>query len=209
MKSQPLTFKKPVKIIQLFRNINTYGKEEKSFEDRKEKIAWKPMQSTSGFVKDDVAHLPEVVLTDPNFASFDLIVLIDDNFQELQNVVYTKAQNLCFRKNSGNEVDFLQIKLNEKIELYLKHGYFEVGFPERDNFKLCEIAIHNPIAIKINGKRDFSLTGRRARTFVEQEYIFNYLGDFTKFEILKAPIIPILKTIPLERKVVDLMKTLW
>lgn len=62
MKLQSVIFKKPFKLVQLFRNINTYGKDEKSFEDRKEKLAWKSIQSTSGYLKDEVVHLPASVL---------------------------------------------------------------------------------------------------------------------------------------------------
>lgn len=209
MKPQPITFKKPFRVIQLFRNINSYGKEEKSFEDRKEKIIWKPIESTTGYVKDDIVHLPETILEQPNFEHCDLILLIDDNFQTFQNVVYTNEKNLCFRNKSLNKFDFLQIKLDKRVELYLKPGYFEVGFPERDEFKVCELTIAKPVSIKINGKRDFSLTGRRARTFIEQEYIFNYIGDFTSIQIEKERFNPIIKNVPTEKKVIDLMKPLW
>ncbi|TKC10896.1 hypothetical protein FA048_12060 [Pedobacter polaris] len=209
MKSQSITFKKPVKVVQLFRNINTYGKEEKSFEDRKEKIAWKPIQSTAGYVKDDVVYLPDSILDQQNFEQCDLIVIIDDNFHQPQNVVYITEKNLCFKRNSLNKFDFLQLKLDEKIELYLKPGYFEVGDPPRSEFKVCELEKDKPISIKINGKRDFSLTGRRDRTFVEQEYILNYIGDFTDCIIFKEPYPSALKTIPSEFKVIDLMKTLY
>ncbi|MFD0940729.1 hypothetical protein [Pedobacter boryungensis] len=209
MKTQSITFKNPFKLIQLFRNINTYGKEEKSFEDRKDKIAWKPIQSASGVVKNDVVSLPQSILQQPNFEHSDLLIMIDDNFQQSQNVVYTEEKNLCFRRNSLNKFDFLQLKLEEKIELYLKPGYFEVGDPPRSEFKLCELEKDKPISIKINGKRDFSLTGRRARTFVEQEYIFHYLGDFKECVVINDPFPIHVKTIPSLVKTIDLTKTLY
>jgi hypothetical protein len=209
MKPQSITFKKPFKVVQLFRNINSYGKDEKSFEDRKHKTAWKPIESTAGYIKDNIVHLPESILEQPNFKHCDLILLIDDNFQTFQNIVYTSEKNLCFRNKSQNKFDFLQIKLDEKIEIYLKPGYFEIGFPERDEFKICELTLNKPVSIKINGKRDFSLSGRRARTFVEQEYIFNYMGDFSEIIIHKNPFHHIIKTIFSDRKVIDLMKPLW
>lgn len=209
MKPQSIIFKRPFKLVQLFRNINTYGKEEKSFEDRKEKLAWKPIQSTSGYLKDDVVHLPASVLAQTNFKNCDLIILVDDNFKEKQNVFYMDENMFCFQNKSAHELGFIQLKLDQKIELYLKHGYFEVGFPKRDNFKLCELIVHKPVAIKINGKRDFSAGGRRARTFVEQEYIFHYLGDFIHCEILKEPTIAVQKAIPIEYKIIDLLKPLW
>ena len=209
MKSQPITFKKHFKLVQLFRNINTYGKAEKSFEDRKAKIAWKPIKSTAGFVKDNIVYLPETIVAQPNFAQSDLIILIDDNFKTAQNVAYIKEKNLCFKNKSSNKFDFLQAKLDEKIEFHLNPGYFEVGLPVREEFKICELVKDKPISIKINGKRDFSLTSRRARTFVEQEYIFNYVGDFTTIQIEKEPSLLITKAIPSALKVIDLMKPHW
>lgn len=209
MNPQPITFKKPFKLVQLFRNINSYGKEERSFEDRKEKIAWKPIQSTAGYVKDEIIHLPETILDQTNFEHSDLIVVIDDNFTAFQNVIYTKEKNLCFRSKSLNQFDFLQIKLDEKIELYLKPGYFEVGVPMRNEFKICELSLQKPISIKINGKRNFSASSRRERVFVEQDYIFNYLGDFNQVNLVKEQFDPVEKTIPRELKIIDLMKTLY
>ncbi|MBB2145475.1 hypothetical protein GM921_08275 [Pedobacter sp. LMG 31464] len=209
MKPQSIVLKKPIQVIQLFRNINTYGKEEKSFDDRKEKIAWKPIQSTAGYVKDEVVHLPESIVEQPNFEHFDLLLIIDDNFHTSQNVVYTEKKNLCFRRNSQNKFDFLQLKLDDKIELYLKPGYFEVGDPPRSEFKVCELTKDKPISIKINGKRDASLTWRRERTFVEQEYIFHYLGDFKECVVVKEPFPTTVKTIPTIIKTIDLTKTLY
>ena len=205
---QSITFKKPFKLIQLFRNINTYGKDEKSFELRKDKIAWKPMQSTSGFVKDSILHLPETILVKPNLQQSDLILMIDDNFKSPQNVVYVEEQNLNFNKNSNINFDFIEIRLVDKIEIYLKPGYFETGTPSRNEFKVGELVKNKPISIKINGKRDFSLTGRRERTFTEQEYILEYLGDFNEIQI-ENDLKPVKKTIPTEYKVIDLMKILY
>ncbi|RZL47509.1 MAG: hypothetical protein EOP00_11735 [Pedobacter sp.] len=209
MNPQPITFKKTFRLVQLFRNINSYGKEERSFENRKEKIAWKPIQSTAGYVKNEVVHLPESILVQNNFEHSDLILLIDNNFSVFQNVIYTKEKNLCFRNKSLNQFDFLQIKLDDKIEIYLKPGYFEVGIPMRNEFKICDLPLGKPISIKINGKRNFSASSRRERVFVEQEYIFNYVGDFKEIVIEKDPISPIIKNIPADRKVIDLMKPLW
>ena len=208
MKPKSITFNKPFKLIQLFRNINTYGKNEKSFELRKEKIAWKPIQSTSGFVKDEILHLPETISAKPNLSQSDLILMIDDNFKSPQNVVYIEEQNLNFNKNSFINFDFIEIRLAKKIEIYLMPGYFETGTPARHQFKVGELVKGKPIAIKINGKRDFSLSSRRERIFTEQEYILEYLGDFTEIQI-EQDLKPVKKTIPNDYKVIDLMKTLY
>lgn len=208
MKTELINFKKPFKLIQLFRNINTYGKDEKSFELRKDKIAWKLIQSTSGFVKDSILHLPETILAKPNLQQSDLILMIDDNFKSPQNVVYTEEKSLNFSKNQTINFDFIEIKLAGVIEIYLKPGYFETGIPKRHDFKVAELVKEKPIGIKINGKRDFSLTGRRERIFTEQEYILAYLGEFNEIQF-EHDLKPIQKTIPNDYKVINLMKTLY
>ena len=51
-----------------------------------------------------------------------------------------------------------------------------LGKPKRDNFTICRLEKNTPIEIKINGKRDMSLFGRRERTYHEINIIINYLG---------------------------------
>ncbi|MDQ7948378.1 MAG: hypothetical protein REI93_06025, partial [Pedobacter sp.] len=61
----------------------------------------------------------------------------------------------------------------------------------------------------VNGKFDFSLTGRRARTYIDQTYIFEHLGEVSSYAFLKEPLIPLLKTVPTAYKLIDLNKTLF
>lgn len=203
------TFHQPVKIIQVFRNINTYGKAEKSFANRKAKLAWKPISSIAGFVKDEIVHLPESIIDQPNFKSCELIILLDDNLPPIQNILFTQEKNHCYKRNSLNKLDAFQLKFNETIEIHLAYSYFQVGLPARSNFKICELQQEKPVAIKINGKTDFSLTGRRERNFTEQEYIFVDLGNFSNYSLLPSTAPAILKTAPTNSKVIDLNKPLW
>lgn len=207
MKPNVVEFKKPVRIFQVFRNINEYGKEDKSFEDRKEKFAWKPMISTSGYVKDHELFLPASMTSKPNFGEADLITLLDDNLPPIQSILLTHEKNHCFKLSSMSKLDIFQLKLKEEIELHLRYGYFEVGLPSRKDFKLCEVKVGHPVEIKINGKTESSLSSRRARVFKDQVYIFEYLGDFKQCTLLEQPIIT--KHIPEQLKVVDLNKRLW
>jgi hypothetical protein len=209
MKPQSITFKKPIKVFQVFRNFNVYKKDEKSFEKRKEKLAWKPIASSSGHINDGIVYLPESIVNHPNFETYDMILMMDDNIPNPQNYFLTEEKVLFFRRKSLNKLDTFIIKFDERIEVHLKYGYFSVGTPERDDFKICELKMNQPVEIKINGKIDFSGSGRRGRSFQEQEYIFDYLGDFIECVLLKEPLSSITKQVPQNRKVVDLNKTLW
>lgn len=220
MKTKEITFKQSVKIFQVYRNINVYGKRKKSFGDRREVNEWKEIMSKAGCVVDNELFLPEQILNNPDLKNCDLIIIEDDNkpvtftandlrFAKLFGTKYEPDYNQCFRTTQPNRYHIFEIRKNENIELHLRYGYFEVGIPERGNFKLCDIKKNEPIEIKINGKTDFSSSSRRDRVFKEQDYVVEYIGDFKKCKILREPYDPILKKVPSNRKVVDLTKQLW
>jgi hypothetical protein len=218
MKLQEITFKKPVKILQIFRNINVYGKADKSFENRKKAMEWKPVSSKSGYVIDNDLFLPEKFFDNNVAGNCEIITLEDNNQQETfsaTDLQHTKmiasnnepGFNRCFKQKSFAKIDIFEIK--NDLELFLKYDSYEVGIPERKNFKLCILKINNPVEIKINGKTDFSMTSGRERIFKEQHYIFEHLGDFGSCKILKEPYESIIKRVPAERKIIDLIKPLW
>jgi hypothetical protein len=220
MKYTEITFRKPIKVCQIFRNIMVYEKSMKSFDNRKDRIAWKDSYSKAGHIINNELYLPERILNDPNLNNCDLITIEDDNHHDtftLSNISCTKVKssncepvyNHCLDLTHPKKLDIFELRNNEEFEIYLNYGHFEVGIPERDNFKLCELEKNKPVEIKINGKTDFSLTSRRARVFKEQEYIFEYLGDFNKCKILKEPYNGCLKHLPKDRKVINLLKQLW
>jgi len=204
MNSQEILFRRPVAVFQVFRNINIYEKTEKSFDDRKAKSEWSKLSSKSGHVINDELYLPEQIISNPDLATCDLITMEDDNVPNPQ-----QGYNRCLHLARTSKFDIFEIKKKDDIELHLKYGYFEVGIPRRENFKLGEIKRNKPIEIKINGKTDSSLTSRRARVFKEQAYIFDYIGDFNKCKILREPYDFTVKQVPAERKVIDLIKQLW
>ena len=133
----------------------------------------------------------------------------DHNNPEMLFANNMEDRNSCFRLSQPNRFAIFELRKQEELELYLQYGYFEVGIPERKNFKLCTIKKQQPIEIKINGKTDFSATSRRERTFKEQHFIIEYVGDFNSCKLLKSPITPHVKQPPKPIKVVDLLKPLW
>ena len=220
MKLQEIVFKQPVKVFQIFRNVNVYGKSKKSFEERKVKAQWNTMYSKSGHVFNNELYLPEQILSDPDLLTCDLITQEDNNelnSNASSDLRFTKVigsnlrpcYNHCFHLTRTIKFEIFEIKQEDDIDLYLQYGYFEVGIPKRENFKLCVIKKNSPIEIKINGKTDFSASSGRTRIFKEQAYLFDYIGDFEKCKILKEPYDHAVKCVPTERKVVDLIKQLW
>ncbi|MCP4122887.1 MAG: hypothetical protein GY751_14140 [Bacteroidetes bacterium] len=213
-------FGKPVKVIQVFRNINTYRKNEHSFADRKEVLAWNAFDSRSGFVEDGKLYLPGQILKDPHFLQAALITLEDDqqpHIYGLCSIAHTDGYgrnvnattNRCYLRSKAWSLDIFKIIHSSPMDIHLNYGHFEVGQPERQNFKLCELEELKAVEIRINGKLDHSMSSGRERLYKEQQYIFKYLGEFDQCHILQPPIIPVQKKIPPSRKDVNLLKPLW
>lgn len=102
-----------------------------------------------------------------------------------------------------------EFRKTEQISLNFLWDQWEIGFPERENFKLSTLEINRPVEIKINGKRDFSLTGRRKRTFIEQNFIIEYLGMANQVELDDIQNIRTEKVLPVKPKEINLLKPLF
>lgn len=218
MKQKEINFDKPIKLFQVFRNINIYDKSQRSFDGRKNEMNWTEFHSKTGYVSNNELYLPECIFNNSNFKNCDLIIMEDNKYEETlirTETNYTKIPNsdneyiYYFNTSKFNKYHIFEIRNNTNIDLHLLYNYFEIGIPERKNHKVCEIKINKPIEIKINGKTDFSMSSRRARIFKEQNYFINYIGNFNKCKILQEPYQSVLKQVPNDRKIIDLNKSLW
>lgn len=213
MKLQEIHFKCPVKVLQVFFLVNRYGKEEKSFVDRKEKLALKPVASISGHVKEGALYLPDSISDHPGIPGCDLITLEDDlNTNPKDPSNGNKEEVACNRNFSlfrPVPLHIFDLKSDTHLELHLRYGLFEIGLPSRENFKICELKKEEPVEIRINGKLDHSMSSGRQRQFKEQLYVFHYLGDFDSAFLLKPSFPKEKKTIPAKRKQINLLKPLW
>ena len=236
-----MNLKKPIHIIQVFDNSYEYGKNEKSYSDRKGKYKWKEtIDSKSGIVENGILKINKEKIGLLNLNNINVILLIDYNskseIESLERFNYLDVINYGdylrmgeFKKHKlfkeqinrienihKGEFKFSPLKWecfrfckNEKISVELFWDYWGIGFPERENFKICDLEINKPIEININGKRDFSLTGRRARTFNERNFIIEYLGEICKYELIGDPSVVLKKEIPKKRKRINLLKELY
>ncbi len=210
MKHDQVIFHKPAVLLQVFRMINEYGKTEKSFTDRKDKLVWKAMPSKNGYVADGALYLPDSIQQDPKFKNCDLITIEDaadiTPHQEWKIIGrhYEKGNNHCFNLHHISTYEFFGFK-NNPVELSLKYNASLIGDPSRENFVLTTLEKDHPVEIKINGKMDTS----RGRYFKEQYYIFHLLGVFDTCFLLKEADKAVTKTVPGNRKMIELLKPLW
>lgn len=100
----------------------------------------------------------------------------------------------------------LKFRKKETIEINLNWNYWELGDIKRAQFKLAELKENQPIEIKINGKRDFSLSSRKERLFLEKNFIIQYWGTVEEIKLIPELNFTREKKIPTDRKLVNLMK---
>ena len=69
------------------------------------------------------------------------------------------------------------------LELFLDSSWNRhlTGWPQRADYKPANLE-RKPIRITINWKSDFTMTGRKERTFHVHDYLFIPLGEFSEFE---------------------------
>lgn len=112
-----------------------------------------------------------------------------------------------FQANQAWDFAPLRFSLEgEKLEVQFHWNYFNVGDPSRDDMKIASLPPGKSLEFKINGKTDFSLTGRRPRHYLEQDFLILNHGLVESWEVLDSPFV---RRKTRADKVVDLRKLLW
>jgi len=208
MNMEEIYLGRKVKFIQVYRQIHIYGKENKSFEERKSLNAWQPIESYFGHFSKGSLYLPEGILEHKDLSNINLILLVDDNPGSL-SIEKKSAGIIFYNLSHSKKWGIFEFQLKENVELHLKYDHFDIGEPARENFKLCDLKPAQPVEVQINGKLDFSLSSRRARSYKVQSYIFEYIDQVDKVRLMESPYTPIIKNVPAKRKVINLLKPLW
>ncbi|WP_026969965.1 hypothetical protein [Algoriphagus terrigena] len=203
MKVSPHSFSKPVQVIQVYRKQIRFGKEEKGSFDLKQFLSAEKVTSNVGYVEIGELFLPEAAMENQGFSGADLFVLVD-------NIISEKpAECLTLHSPGANPIEIFKIRGNDPAELHLEWSYFGVGDPTRQSMKLFDLVPGKAYEIRINGKTDFSLTGRRPRHYLEQVFVLEYLGSFDDCRFYSDSADLPAKKLPASRKVIDLRKPLW
>lgn len=205
MKLPEIFFKKPAKVIQVFKKINIYGKDEKSFDLRKDLMQWNNILSKSGYIKNGEIFIPENILDKKDHQLCEIILLTDNASN--RDLISADEENQYLLPAFSWRFEIFELKKN--LDIFLRYNEYEIGIPSREDFKLSTLKKGVPLEIKINGKTDFSMTAGKERKYKDQSYIFIYHGEFNKTKILKEPFQPVKKSISGERKVINLIKPLW
>ena len=203
MKVSPHSFSRPVQVIQLYRKQIRFGKEEKGSFDLKSFLSAEKVTSNQGFVENGELFLPEAVKENKGFSGANLFVYID-------NIISEKpSECLTLHSPGAHPIEIFKIRGIDPPELHLEWSYFGVGDPTRPPMKLFDLVPGKAYEIRINGKTDFSLTGRRPRHYLEQVFVVEHLGTFDGCSFYSDSADLPAKKLPASRKVIDLRKLLW
>lgn len=194
-------------VFQVYRSLVIYTKAEKQSGNVAIRPTWQPIHSDNGWVKDGVVYLNKAILEDKKFPSAKVVILMDQQEGSAQTVSHITDKVILSSNLQYNKIDFFELAFADAFELHLRCDQSMIGLPERDNYQLCLLREGSAVEVNINGKFDFSLTGRMDRTYIEQRYLWQYLGDYDRFEptsshTIKRPDLP-------ERKTIDIRKPLW
>lgn len=94
-----------------------------------------------------------------------------------------KQLNSVFFHDIFKFTDQLPLKLDIELE-YSTHS-MTIGEPFRSNHKIFELKAGQVVRYLINGKADFTLTGRKQRTYYEFDYLFEWLGEIENVNYYK------------------------
>lgn len=205
MTVRPSPFNRSVKVIQVFKKVHWYGKDQRSFETRKGVIDWSNVESKNGFVENGQLWLPPYLLEQPNFGHAGIMFLLDE--ENIGRIKREGEKSFILPYAKKYKVDCFVIE--EALKIQFQYLPFEIGIPKRDHFTIGQLTPDQSLEFKINGKFDATLSRGMERLFKEQHFIIEYLGEFNEYYPIKEPVTAFKKNVPHNRKLVDLMKPLW
>lgn len=212
MEKDRQVFRHRVKVLQSFSYIRYYSKQQWKEHPHLHEQPWEDYRSQSGYVENGELYLPQHILQDPDAFKCRLITLEDEaHFQPTDRWGNPQepTRNACVMLSGRSNYKIFRLVEAEHLEVHLVNSYYNVGEPMRGDFKLANLREGKPVEILINGKIDNTATQYRSRLYKVQQYIFEYLGEFTEFNLLRLPYNPRPKPLPAERQVVDLQKRLY
>ncbi len=214
-----------IDIIQIYKSKAIFGKADYTPNNRRqfENISIE-VYSSMGYVKNQSLFLPFEYKNQPNLNTSDLIIIQD--ITGFNPYLANKDVNHKGLRTGNNELIFgikhVEIpksfeifkickKQDDNYDLYINYvaNSMVIGEPARENHKICELKMNQPIRYKINGKSDFTMSGRKERCFYEFDYIIELIEKVEHIEFLALNKIQKEKKIPLRNcKLIDERKIL-
>lgn len=178
----------------------------------------KQVHSQKGYLQDNTLYLPNYLQKELSPLIAKAIILTDwksvsqwpSGFLQIQNC--TKPV-LVTQVNAIIDFDIFKLKFDTESQLDITLNYhahaFSIGEPSRNNHKIYSLKPGNSIRYRINGKSDFTMSGRKERTYAEYDYIFEWLGRADCIEFVTEDKISFTKSIEVENiKIIDERKIL-
>jgi hypothetical protein len=177
------------------------------------------IDSVQGFLENGVLILPLEYKSQVNPKNTELIIIQDilrDKTLE-NNRSNDMADSgdvfLLNQLNTPKEFEIFRVQKTDKdsYELFIDYNSNagSIGVPRRENHKICDLQESKPIRFRTNGKSDFTLTGRKERTFNEFDYIIVRVGNASGVEFRERNKIHKRKNIPVkEAHLIDERKIL-
>ncbi|MBN1185542.1 MAG: hypothetical protein JXB49_24865 [Bacteroidales bacterium] len=172
-------------VIQIYSSLSKFDKIAYNAENRRDAENWPDsLKTRNGYVKGNKLYLPDTLKNNEEFRDAKTIIIteripvhgipgvcpyLDNDYKPI--LVYKQVnQPKSFEifRIQESEPGIFQISLD-----YTTHAS-RIGIPKRDNHKIGELCIKTPLRYKINGKSDFTFTGRKQRTYYEFDYVFEF-----------------------------------
>lgn len=152
----------------------------------------------------------------PDLTKVGLMVLLDDVAIEVPGaqIPLQQPSPLYFHKPlRQGAVELFQIEKTGPatfdISLHYSAHAALIGLPRRQDHRIAVLRAGEPVCYRINGKADFSLSGRRQRTYTEYHYLFEYLGQARQVEFRPLNKLEASTCLPTAHTVVDERKMLF
>jgi hypothetical protein len=183
----------PKTVLQVFHNVVVYGKAQNNADERERLFRWQSsIPSRCGQAEGETLLLPQQLLDDrARFDRSDLLILNDYNppgaagcgvplHEEIGDSGVSLLQ--LGSRRVGYEI-FQLCRGADGFEIHLEYSRHRasIGVPGRGDYQLARLNAERPVRVTINGKTDFSLSGRLARHYVQRDYLFVLLGEFRRF----------------------------
>jgi hypothetical protein len=207
----------PKHVLQVYQNVARYGKDQHNATARRALGRWNEViLSNSGFVEDGRVVLSEEAANPQGlFANSGVLVLNDYNSEYSRTAMFWASSHLSVSPaDAAGTAPFGIFGLREAagagLELHLRYSDNRdwIGKPSRGDYKLADLRTAEPVRVLINGKTDFSFSAGMERSYLLAEFVFEYLGRFSDFEV--RPHVTATKAPPIKRaRVIDLTRILY
>jgi hypothetical protein len=222
-KAPVVELRRPKTVLQIFRHKVVYGKGEvASPGGHRELCRWQESFACPAADPESGAlPLPQSVFADGDLLGrSDLIVLSERTGGAMPGEKAGLSQ-----AGGSASADLYQLgersvlsdifslrRAADRLEIHLEYSRNRhyIGAPRRGDYLLARLGSDKAVRVSINGKIDFSFSGRMARHYIALDYLFVLLGEFQRLQPLAEGQLPVTRSLALaSAKHVDLRKILY